>query len=182
MGVPVESSFNLTQTLSVSQFPALSLPELEARAIATRPDLKRIAAEQGAQRQSVSIAKSAFGPQLNAFAGGEMDNPTFLVGGGGNNWVGGCELKIDLFDGGAKRAELSRQRALEKKGAAMRQAATDGVRLHVRRAYYDVDASRQQVEVARASIAQAQDSLPINQDRMMETFATSQCDSVSMKS
>ena len=165
MGVPVESSFNLTQALTEPQFPALSLPELEARAVATRPDLKRIAAQQDAQRQSVSIAKSAFGPQLNAFAGWEMDNPTFLAGGGGNNWVGGLELKIDLFDGGAKRAELSRQRALEEKGVAMKQAATDGVRLEVRRAYYDVDASRQQVEVARASIAQAQDSLRINQDR-----------------
>jgi outer membrane protein len=165
MGVPVASSYNLTQTLSETQFPALSLPDLEARALATRPDLKRIAAEQDAQRQNVSIAKSAFGPQLNAFAGWEMDNPTFLAGGGGNNWVGGLELKIDLFDGGAKRAELSRQRALEEKAAAMRQAASDGVRLDVRRAYYDVDASRQQVEVARASIAQAQDSLRINQDR-----------------
>jgi len=165
MGVPVESSFNLNQTPSEPQFPALSLPELEARAVSTRPDLKRIAAEQDAQRQSVSIAKSAFGPQLNAFAGWEMDNPTFLAGGGGNNWVGGLELKIDLFDGGAKRAELSRQRALQEKGTAMRRAATDGVRLDVRRAYYDVDASRQQVEVARASIAQAQDSLRINQDR-----------------
>jgi len=165
MGVPVESSFNLTQALTEPQFPALSLPEVEARAVATRPDLKRIAAQQDAQGQSVSIAKSAFGPQLNAFAGWEMDNPTFLAGGGGNNWVGGLELKIDLFDGGAKRAELSRQRALEEKGVAMKQAATDGVRLEVRRAYYDVDASRQQVEVARASIVQSQDSLRINQDR-----------------
>jgi outer membrane protein len=39
------------------------------------------------------------------------------------------------------------------------------VRLEVRRAYYDVDSARQQIEVARASIAQAQDSLRINQDR-----------------
>ena len=39
------------------------------------------------------------------------------------------------------------------------------IRLEVRRAYYDVDASRQQMEVARAAIAQAQESLRINQDR-----------------
>ncbi len=47
----------------------------------------------------------------------------------------------------------------------MKQAATDAVRLEVRRAYYNVDASRQQLEVARAAIAQAQESLRINQDR-----------------
>ena len=165
MGVPMDSAFELTQALSEPQLPALSLPDLESNAVSNRPDLKRIVAEQNAQQQTVSIAKSAFGPQLNAFAGWELDNPSFLAGGGGNNWVGGLELKIDLFQGGAKRAELSRQRALAEKTAAMRQAATDGVRLEVRRAYYNVDASRQQVEVARTSIAQAQDSLRINQDR-----------------
>lgn len=165
MGVSVDSLFDVTQTLTEPQLPALTLPDLESRALNNRPDLKRIAAEQNAQQQSVQIAKSSFGPQLNAFAGWEMDNPKFLSGGGGNNWVGGLELKIDLFQGGARRAELSRQRANAEKAAAMRQAATDGVRLEVRRAYYEVDASRQQVEVARASVGQAQDSLRINQDR-----------------
>lgn len=165
MGVPIESTFDLTQTVSEPRLPALSLADLESTAVSNRPDLKRIVAEQNAQRQTMSIAKSAFGPQLNAFGGWELDNPTFLAGGGGNNWVGGLELKIDLFQGGAKRAELSRQRALAEKTAAMRQAATDDVRLEVRRAYYNVDASRQQVEVARTTITQAQDSLRINQDR-----------------
>ena len=39
------------------------------------------------------------------------------------------------------------------------------MRLEVRQAYYDEDSSRQQVEVARAAISQAQESLRINQDR-----------------
>ena len=47
----------------------------------------------------------------------------------------------------------------------MKQGASDAVRLEVRRACYDVDASRQQIEVARAAIAQARESLRINQDR-----------------
>ena len=48
---------------------------------------------------------------------------------------------------------------------AIKQAAGDAVRLEVRRAYYETDANRQQIEVARAAIAQAQESLRINQDR-----------------
>jgi outer membrane protein TolC len=165
MGMPMESVFELSQALSEPSLPSLQLQDLESEAVSMRPDLKRIAEEASAQRETVSMAKSAFGPQLNAFAGWELDNPTLLAGGGGNNWVGGLELKIDLFQGGAKRAELSRQRALEAKTAALRQAATDGVRLDVRRAFYDLDANRQQVEVARASVAQAQESLRIHQDR-----------------
>lgn len=165
MGMPVESSFQLAETLIERTLPAIDLQDAEKQALTNRPDLKRIDSEEAAQHQSVAIAKSSFGPKVNAFAGWELDNPTFVAGGGGNNWVGGLELQLDLFQGGAKRAELSRQRALEEKVVAVKQAATDGVRLEVRRAYFDVDASRQQIEVARAAIAQSQESLRINQDR-----------------
>ena len=165
MGMPPESSFRLTESLSERSLHVPALAEVERQAVEHRQDLKRVAAEEAAQNQSVAIAKSSFGPRLSAFAGWEMDNPTFVAGGGGNDWLGGVELQIDIFQGGAKRAELSRQRALQEKVAAMKQAATDGVRLEVRRAYYEVDSSRQQIEVTRTAIAQAQESLRINQDR-----------------
>ena len=165
LGVPMDSSFQPTETLMESALPIPLLQDVEKRALTNRPDLKRIQSEEAAQRQSVAIAKSSFGPRVNAFAGWEMDNPTFVAGGGGNNWLGGVEMQIDLFQGGAKRAELARERALQEKVTAMKQVASDGIRLEVRRAYYNLDSARQEVEVARAVIAQAQNSLRINQDR-----------------
>ena len=165
MGVPVDSLFQPAEALTERTLPVPVLQEVEKQALANRPDLKRIQSQEAAQQQSVAIAKSSFGPRVNAFAGWELDNPTFVAGGGGNNWLGGIEVQFDIFEGGAKRADLSRQRALADRVGAMKQAATDAVRLEVRRAYYDVDASRQQLEVARAAIAQAQESLRINQDR-----------------
>jgi outer membrane protein TolC len=165
LGVPMDSSFQPTEILMESALPTPVLQDVEKLALTNRPDLKRIEFEESAQRQSVAIAKSSFGPRVNAFAGWEMDNPTFVAGGGGNNWLGGVEMQIDLFQGGAKRAELARERALQEKVTAMTQAARDGVRLEVRRAYYNLDSARQEVEVARAAIAQAQNSLRINQDR-----------------
>jgi len=165
MGMPADSSFQLAADLAEQALPVPVLAEVEKQALTNRPELKRVNAEEAAQHATVAIAKSSFGPRVNAFAGWEMNNPTLLAGGGGNNWLGGIELQIDIFQGGAKRAELSRQRALEEKVIAMKQAATDGVCLEVRRAYFDVDASRQQVEVSRTAISQAQESLRINQDR-----------------
>lgn len=165
MGVSVDTTYQPADALTERNLPLSALTELEQKALTTRPDLKRIEAQQSAQELSVAIAKSSFGPRLNAFAGWEMDNPTFVAGGGGNNWLGGIELQIDLFQGGAKRAALSRERANAEKVAALKQAASDTVRLEIRQAYYDQDASRQQVEVARSAIAQAQESLRINQDR-----------------
>jgi outer membrane protein len=165
MGMPLDSPFQLTGGLAERTLSIPAMQDVEKQALTNRPDLKRIASEEAAQRQSVSVAKSSFGPRVNAFASWEMDNPTFVAGGGGNNWLGGIEVQYDIFQGGAKRAELSRQRALEEKVVAMKQAASDAVRLEVRRAYYEMDANRQQIEVARAAIAQAQESLRINQNR-----------------
>jgi outer membrane protein TolC len=165
MGVAVDTPYQPADALTERNLTANSLSDLEQKALTTRSDLKRIEAQQSAQELSVAIAKSSFGPRLNAFAGWEMDNPTFFAGGGGNNWMGGIELQIDLFQGGAKRAALSRERANAEKIAALKRAASDAVRLEVRQAYYDQDASRQQMEVARTAITQAQESLRIDQDR-----------------
>ncbi|HYK37292.1 TolC family protein [Alloacidobacterium sp.] len=165
MGMPVESPFRFVEGLAEDALPIPTLQEIEKQALTNRPDLKRIASEEAAQRHNVAMAKSSFGPRVNAFAGWEMDNPTFAAGCGGNNWQGGIEVQFDIFQGGAKRAALSRQEALEEKAVAIKQRASDAVRLEVRRAYYDVETSRQQIEVARAAIAQAQESLRINQDR-----------------
>jgi outer membrane protein TolC len=165
MGLSTQSDFEPSDALTERNLPAAPLEELEKQAIEMRPDLKRIRSEEAAQQESVSIAKSSFGPRVNAFAGWEADNPTLIAGGGGNNWLAGIEVQVDLFEGGAKRAQLSHERAMQEKVAALKEMATDSIRLEVRKAYYDVDATRQQLEVARASIAASQESLRINQDR-----------------
>lgn len=172
MGMPMDSLFQPTQSLTEPTIPLPVLQDVEKLALTNRPDLKRIQSEESAQRQSVAIAKSSFGPRVNAFASWEMDNPTFVAGGGGNNWLGGLELQFDIFQGGAKRAQLARERALEEKVTSMKQVASDGVHLEVRRAYFNLDSARLELEVARAAIAQAQDSLRINQDRYGSGLST----------
>ena len=172
MGIPTMDEFTPAEVLAEKSLPSLSLDDLEKQALKKRPDLNRIRSEEAAQEQSVSIAKSSFGPRVNAYGNWEADNPTMFAGGGGNNWVAGIELKVDLFQGGAKRAELSREKALQEKMAALQETATDAIRLDVRRAYYDLDVARQEVEVARTTIAEAQESLRINQDRYDSGLST----------
>jgi outer membrane protein len=172
MGVPISDEFDPTEALDEKQLPAPSLNDLEKQAMERRPDLSCIRSQEAAQQQSVSMAKSAFGPRVNAYAGWEADNPTLFAGGGGNNWTAGIEVQFDLFRGGAKRAELSHERAMEERVSAAKQAATDAIRLEVRRAYYDLDVARQQVDVARAMIAEANESLRINQVRYDSGLST----------
>ena len=61
---------------------------------------------------------------------------------------------------------------MQVKVAAVKEMATDAIRLEVRRAYYDLDSARQQVEVARTTIAESQESLRINQNRYDSGLST----------
>ena len=77
MGLPLESLFQPAEALAERSLPVPLLQEAEKQALTNRPDLKRIQSEESAQQQSVAMAKSSFGPRVNAFAGWETDNPTF---------------------------------------------------------------------------------------------------------
>jgi outer membrane protein TolC len=172
MGLSLGSSSEPAEVLTERKLPTPLLADMEKQALEKRPDLERVRSEEAAQAESVSIAQSSFGPHVNAFASWQADNPTVFVGGGGNNWMSGIEVRLDLFQGGARRAQLTRDRALQDKIAALKQVASDGIRLEVRRAFYDFDSARQEVEVTRAAVAQAEESLRINQNRYEAGLAT----------
>ncbi len=164
MGIAPETQFEPAELLGEKTLPAVSLEDLEKRALAQRPDLRGLSTQQAIQEDGVRAAKAAFGPRVNAIADWELDNPRF-AGGGGNNWLAGVEIQFDLFDGGAKRARLQHERAMKGRIDALHEVALSGIRLEVRKAYLEYDASRQQVEVARAAVGQAQESLRIGQNR-----------------
>ncbi len=164
LGMGADTLYEPQEALTDRSFPAPPVADLEAQALEKRPDLKRVESERSAQAKNVSMAKGAFAPRLNIFGSWETDSPT-PGWNGGNNWIAGAELQFDLFDGDNKRAHLAREKAMQEKVAAMRDAFRDSIRLEVRKAYYDFDAARQQVEVARGAIAQADESLRINQNR-----------------
>jgi len=164
MGAAADSTYQPKEVLEERTFPATEISQLEKTALEKRPDLKRSEWERSAQDKSVAMAKAAFGPRLNAFGSWEEDS--HAVGWtGANNWVAGAELQFDLFAGGSKRAALAREKAMQERAAAGYAGFQDSVRLEVRGAYYQFNAAQQQVKVARSAIAQADESLRINQNR-----------------
>ncbi len=164
MGAAADAQYQPMEALEDRALPAADLNLLEKTALEKRPDLKRSEWERSAQDKSVAIAKAAFGPRVNAFGSWEEDSHS--VGWtGANNWVAGAEVQFDLFAGGGKRAALAREKAMQERAAAGYAGFQDAVRLEVRSAYYQFDAAQQQVKVARGTIAQADESLRINQNR-----------------
>jgi outer membrane protein TolC len=172
LGETTDMVFQPVEEPGERPLPPIELTEAEKLALKQRPDLREIALEQVATTEGVRVAKAGFGPRINAFAQWEADNPTFLAGGGGNNWVGGLELQLDLFNGGQKAAQLARAKAMQEQVNALQDAAAQGTRLEVRKAYYDTETARQTIEVARAAIKEAEESLRIIRDRYSAGLAT----------
>jgi len=164
MGAAADAAYQPQEAPEERALPAADVNQLEKTALEKRPDLKRSEWERSAQEKSVSMAKAAFGPRVNAFGSWEEDSHS--VGWtGANNWVAGAEVQFDLFAGGSKRAALAREKAMQERAAAGYAGFQDAVRLEVRSAYYQFDAAQQQVKVARGAIAQAEESLRIDQNR-----------------
>ena len=164
LGMPSDTEYEPQQNLQDHGLPPTKVQELETQALEKRPDLKRLDLGYDAQSKSVTMAKGAFAPRLNVFGSWETDSPS-PGWNGGSNWIAGAELQFDIFDGDSKRARLAREKATRDRIGAMREVARDGVRLEVRKAYYDYDAARQQVQVARRAVTQADESLRINRNR-----------------
>lgn len=171
IGLRAEDVLSPAESLADRSLPEIDITTLDREALQRRPDLRRLRSEESAQQQSVSIAKAAFGPRLDAFGSWQTDSHS-LGWTGGNNWTAGVELQLDLFSGGAKTAQLRRERATSERIAGMRSAFEDQVRLEVRRAFYDYDAARQQVAVAKASSEAATESLRILSNRYEAGLAT----------
>jgi outer membrane protein len=171
MGVAVDHSYQLTSQLEERTLPPVALNEADALALKQRSDLKEAAATLRASDDALQVAKASFGPRINVFAASELDNVS-PFGNGSNNWTAGAELQIDLFSGGQKSAALARARADVERIQALKQAAEDGIRLEVRRAFYDYDSARQMLSVTKAAISQAEESLRIVKTRYQSGLNT----------
>jgi outer membrane protein TolC len=156
--------------IEARSFPANTLENELIAAAKNRPDLEALGASTQAQKEAVAAARSAFGPKVSAYGNWEQDRPTF-AGSGGNNWVAGAQLNLDILPIG-KREQLARERAAELKANAQLEQARQQLRLDVSRAHIQRQTAELQVETARAAMDQAAESLRIVHNRYNAGLAT----------
>lgn len=151
-------------------YPAAPLARDIDQSLKTRPDLKALRQQNAAQRAQVSAARSAFFPQVEAYGSWETDRNTF-AGSGGNHWVAGVQLKLDLLPLG-NRARLLVAKAKQQEAEARRQAGEEAIRFAVERAWTAHRTAERQVKTAQAATAQAAEGLRILRNRYHAGLAT----------
>jgi outer membrane protein TolC len=164
LGLPLDTSHHLVTELAVLDVPELELQVLEASASNSRPESRQSALAQDLAHAQSRSAKSAMLPQVSVRAALEADRQRFVTR-GGSNWLAGVSLQWNLFNGFADKARIEEASHMLRRTQADRQRTDSAVRLQVRRAHAALRAAEQRIEAAKASVAEAEESLRITKNR-----------------
>jgi len=144
-------------------FPQQALEEEIATAAKTRPDLMALGQAQSAQVSALGAAKSDFGPRVSTYGNWEEDRRS-LGSSGGNNWVAGVQISVDILPAG-KRSQLARESAAKQKIDAQLAASQQHIRLEVSQAHIHRKTAALSLETAQAALDQSAESLRILKNR-----------------
>jgi outer membrane protein TolC len=164
LGLPLETEHVLSTALKPADLPELTLASLERDAADSRPEARESHLASDLARTQQDSARSALLPQVDLHAAFEADRQQFIEKGGAN-WLASIGLRWNLFNGGADRARIQESSFRLASAQADEQRVHSAVRLEVRRAWSDLRAAQQRIEVAKAAVAEAEESLRITQNR-----------------
>jgi len=164
LGLPLDTEHALTSRLSPLDLPELALASLEKEASGARPEVHQAHLAAGIAETQADQARSALLPQVAFHAAFEADRQQF-INKGGANWLASIGLRWNLFNGLADKARIEESSHWLERAHADEQRVDSAVRLEVRRAWADLRAAQQRIEVAKAAAAEAAESLRITQNR-----------------
>jgi len=164
LGLPLDTQHTLTTTLRAAELPDRDLADYEKKASENRPEVKQSRLAANLARVQADAAKSSLLPQVGVRAMVETDRRRFFTG-AGTNWLAAVSLKWNLFNGFGDKARIEEARYGLQRAEAGQSHADSAVRLGVRKAWADLRAARERIEVAGAAMAEAQESLRITQNR-----------------
>ena len=118
----------------------------------------------------MGAAKSNFGPRVSAYGNWEEDRPSF-AGSGGNNWVAGVQISMDILPIG-KRAQLARESAAKQKIDAQMAASQQHRAAGSEPGAHSPETAELSLETARAAMDQSAESLRILKNRYGAGLAT----------
>ena len=164
LGLPLDTTHTLSSSLKPLDLPELQLASLEQDASTTRPEARASHLAASLAKTQADGARSAMLPEVGFHAALEADRQQF-INKGGANWLASIGLKWNLFDGNGDKARIEESSHWLERAHADEQRVDSAVRLEVRRAWADLRAAVERIEVAKAAVAEAEESLRITQNR-----------------
>jgi outer membrane protein TolC len=165
LGVTLDRNFELTTPLeSSAAVPEGTLEEYRRLAAENRPEMRQADLAQLLAGTGQQIAGAAWWPQVTFQGNVEADRQNFFRN-GGVNWFTAVTLRWNLWNGGETRSRVEQAHFAGSRTDALRKSADSAIHLEVLRAYLDLRAAAQRVEVASAAAAEAEEANRIIQNR-----------------
>jgi outer membrane protein len=164
IGLPLDSPHTLTTPLAPVDYPEGSLADHQNNAISLRPEARQAKLATSLADTHAASARSSLLPQVTLHGAFEADRQRFVIR-GGDNWLVSIGLRWNLFNGFSDKARIEESKFAQQRSSAEAARMDSAIRLQVHRAYADLHAATQRIEVAKASVGEAEESLRITQNR-----------------
>ena len=169
LALPLDTPHNLTTPLTPLNLPEGLLADYEKNALADRPEARQAKLATSLAENQAATARGNLLPQVGVRAAFEADRQRFYDR-GGDNWLVSIGLRWNLFNGFSDKARIEESKYALRRSEAEKDRAGSAIRLQVRRAFAELRAAGQRIEVAKASVAEAEESLRITQNRYEAGF------------
>lgn len=164
LGLPLETPHDLITPLAPAVYPRVDLAAYEQTAAKERPEARQSKLAENLARTQLATAKGSLLPEVGFRTAFEADRQRFIDRGGAN-WLAAVTMKWNIFNGFADKSRIQEADFALTRAQAEQQQTDSGVKLQVRRAYADLRAAEQRIDVAKATTAMAEESLRITQNR-----------------
>jgi outer membrane protein len=164
LGLPLETEHLLTTPLARVSIDVGAIADYEKDAVADRPEGREARLASKLAENKAADSRSLYKPEVVVHGAFEADRQRFYDR-GGTNWMISAGLRWNLFNGFADKARIEQSKSMLEQSHATEQRTGSALRLQVRRAFADLRAAEQRIEVARAAVAEAEESLRITQNR-----------------
>jgi outer membrane protein len=131
------------------------------QALASRPELRRARQQVVQSYMALDMARSEYMPRVDAHAKFYMDDPDAGFDTSRDNWVAGIILNWDVFTGLSTRARVDQAKSALDEMLAHDRKTTQTVQLDLKSAYLALAEANARIEVTRASVEQAEESLSL---------------------
>jgi outer membrane protein TolC len=164
LGMPLDTTHTLTTALTPLKLLEGLVADYERNALSERPEARQVKLATSLAENQAAKARNNLLPEVGVHAAFESDRQRFYDR-GGSNWLVSIGLRWNLFNGFSDKARIEESKFVLRQSEAEQERTGSAIRLQVRRAYADLRAADQRIEVAKASVAEAEESLRITQNR-----------------
>lgn len=170
-GLPLDTAHLLTTALTPANFAGDSLAGYESSGLAERPEARQSKLGVSLAQNQNADARGGLLPEVRVHTAFEADRQRFYDRGGAN-WLASIELHWNLFNGFGDKARIDETESALLRSQAEAERADSAIRLQVRRAWADLRAAQERIEVAQAAVAEAEESLRITRNRYSSGLST----------